>query len=259
MGDVLQCQSQDLLLLFIIKYYFNFIKEREKYGLRFSLLFSKTVECGLCGVLSSLPLFLFSSQLILSNQVNQPSTRDADMKGIKYSHPKKDIRYDYQIWVVLRWTGGGVRRGVGLLLLLLLCCHCPTPPKFEVSLSCKLGLVLFFFFQQLASPPLPPCFFQFYYLYVLPCYEMCVGVLLLLGQLDLFGQLKSPKDFLFSFLVSYAQECLRCGFGPFLAPHFVVQFSQNHNRTTSHSCGHMCSAVYKMQFEQLKISIFFKI
>jgi len=71
-----------------------------------------------------------------------------------------------------------------------------------------------------------------------------------------------------------------CDFRPFLAPSFVVQFSQNHNCTAPHFCGHMCSAVqcglefspnhnhttfhfcghmcgamYKMQFET---GIFFK-
>ena len=36
---------------------------------------------------------------------------------------------------------------------------------------------------------------------------------------------------------------VRCNFRSFLAPHFAVRFSQNHNRTTPYFCGHMCGAV----------------
>ena len=36
---------------------------------------------------------------------------------------------------------------------------------------------------------------------------------------------------------------VRCGFWPFLAPHFAVRFSKNHNCTTLYFCGHMCGAV----------------
>ena len=36
-----------------------------------------------------------------------------------------------------------------------------------------------------------------------------------------------------------------CGFGPFLALHFAVRFSQNHNRFASYFYGHMCGAMYK--------------
>ena len=160
MGDVLQCQSQDLLLLFIIKYYFSFFKEREKYGLRFSLLFSKTVECGLCGVLSSLPLFLFSSQLILSNQVNQSSTRDADMKGIKYSHPKKD-RLD--MITKFGWCCDGlvVASGVVLVCFCYYCCAAIAQPLPSLRSHLVVSQVLFCFFFFLAScfAPPPPLFF----------------------------------------------------------------------------------------------------
>ena len=34
-----------------------------------------------------------------------------------------------------------------------------------------------------------------------------------------------------------------------------LEFSQNHNHTAPHFCGHIYSAVYKMHFE---VSIFFK-
>ena len=37
-----------------------------------------------------------------------------------------------------------------------------------------------------------------------------------------------------------------------------LEFSQNYNRTTLHFCGHMCSTVYKMQFERFEVDIFFK-
>ena len=37
-----------------------------------------------------------------------------------------------------------------------------------------------------------------------------------------------------------------CSFRPFLAPHFAVRFSQNHNCTAPHFCGHMCGAVYSL-------------
>ena len=72
---------------------------------------------------------------------------------------------------------------------------------------------------------------------------------------------------------------MQCNFRSFLVPHFVVQFSQNHNHTTPYFCGHicivwcglefnqnysqtalhfydhMCGTMYKMRFET---SIFFK-
>ena len=38
---------------------------------------------------------------------------------------------------------------------------------------------------------------------------------------------------------------VRCGFRLFLALHFVVWFSQNHNCTAPQFCGHMCGAVFK--------------
>ena len=41
---------------------------------------------------------------------------------------------------------------------------------------------------------------------------------------------------------------MRCG----------LKFSQNHNRTTSHFCGHICDAVYKMRFEWFEGGLFFK-
>ena len=37
---------------------------------------------------------------------------------------------------------------------------------------------------------------------------------------------------------------VRCGFGPFLAPHFAVRFRQNHNCTTPHFCSHMCGVMW---------------
>ena len=51
---------------------------------------------------------------------------------------------------------------------------------------------------------------------------------------------------------------IRCDFGTFLAPHFVIWFSQNHNRIVPYFFGHLCGAVYKMQFERFETSIFFK-
>ena len=50
----------------------------------------------------------------------------------------------------------------------------------------------------------------------------------------------------------------RCGFKSFLALHFVMRFSKNHNYTAPHFCGQMCNAMYKMKFEQYEVSIFFK-
>ena len=78
-------------------------------------------------------------------------------------------------------------------------------------------------------------------------------------------------------------NAVQCGFRPFLALYFTMQFSQNHNcnapyfcshmcsvvqcglefsqnhnRTASHFCGYICSAVYKMWFEWFEVGIFFK-
>ena len=39
---------------------------------------------------------------------------------------------------------------------------------------------------------------------------------------------------------------VQCGFGPFLALHFAVRFSQNHKYTTSHFCGYICGVVYSL-------------
>lgn len=51
---------------------------------------------------------------------------------------------------------------------------------------------------------------------------------------------------------------VQCGFGAFLVPHFAMQFSQNHNSTEPHFCGHMCNTVYKMMFEWFGAGILFK-
>ena len=39
---------------------------------------------------------------------------------------------------------------------------------------------------------------------------------------------------------------VRCGARSFLAPHFVVRCSQNHNCTAPYFCGYMCGAVYSL-------------
>ena len=95
------------------------------------------------------------------------------------------------------------------------------------------------------------------------------------------GNQNSSKKYLdVSFLTQDAlsQECSQCGavLGIFstmqcglaktiTVPHLIfavtyvvrcdLEFSQNHNRTAPHFCGHMCDVVYKMRFE---INIFFK-
>ena len=41
-------------------------------------------------------------------------------------------------------------------------------------------------------------------------------------------------------------------FRSLLALHFVVWFSQNHNRSARHFCSHMCGAVFKMRYNDIK-------
>ena len=62
----------------------------------------------------------------------------------------------------------------------------------------------------------------------------------------------SEYSFFLKHLNNYSwswKGCLQCGFGPFLALHFIVRFSQNHNCTAPHFCSHMCGITYKTQFE----------
>ena len=60
-------------------------------------------------------------------------------------------------------------------------------------------------------------------------------------------------------------RCGLCGFliiKPQIALHHAMwcglKFSQNHNRTAPHFCGHMCDTMYMMRFERLEVDIFFK-
>ena len=64
----------------------------------------------------------------------------------------------------------------------------------------------------------------------------------------------------------FQHRTLRCGLTKSITtPHLIfavtcvvwcgLKFSQNHNRTAPHFCGHICGAMYMIQFE---ISIFFK-
>ena len=56
----------------------------------------------------------------------------------------------------------------------------------------------------------------------------------------------SEYSFFLKHLNNYSwswKGCLQCGFGPFLALHFIVRFSQNHNHTAPHFCNHMCDVV----------------
>ena len=39
---------------------------------------------------------------------------------------------------------------------------------------------------------------------------------------------------------------------------FGLEFSQNHNHTAPHFCNHVCDSMYKIRFERLEVSIFFK-
>ena len=57
---------------------------------------------------------------------------------------------------------------------------------------------------------------------------------------------------IFILVIRGVRSAVWFGFEPFLALHFAVQFSQNHNNITPHFCSHMCGAVYMnhmMQFE----------
>ena len=38
-----------------------------------------------------------------------------------------------------------------------------------------------------------------------------------------------------------------------------LEFSQNHDRTAPHFCGHMCDTMYKMRFEVADISAVFAV
>ena len=73
--------------------------------LSFSVLFSESVELSISSLPHCLSFYFHNSY----HQINQALvSRDSYMRGIKYYHLKKrEIRYKYQIWVVLWWTSGG--------------------------------------------------------------------------------------------------------------------------------------------------------